>query len=179
VLNALAALAVIVVLGLSLKEAAARLSYFKGTGRRFEVRGEARGILVVDDYAHHPTEIKATLAAARARYPGQRIWAVWQPHTYSRTRALFNDFARAFAGADEVIVTEIYPSREPPQDFSSAEIVGAMPHPSVHFIASLEEAAAYLLKNLRSRDVVLVLSAGDADRISAAVLAGLGSEVEG
>ena len=171
--NALAALAVIATLGLPLKEAAAKLSYFKGTGRRFEVKGEKRGVIVIDDYAHHPTEIKATLAAARTRYPHHRIWAVWQPHTYSRTRALFYEFTRAFKDADEVIVTEIYPSREPKQDFSSAEVVSAMPHPSVHFIASLEETTKYLLKHLRNNDVLLVLSAGDADQISVNVLAGL------
>ena len=172
--NALAALAVIATLGLPLEEAAAKLSYFKGTSRRFEVKGERRGILVIDDYAHHPTEIKATLAAARVRYPQRRIWAVWQPHTYSRTRALFYEFTRAFQDADEIIVTEIYPSREPKQDFSSAELVSAMPNPSVHFIASLDKSTEYLLKHLRKNDVLLVLSAGDADQISTKVLAGLG-----
>ena len=171
--NALAALAVIASLGLPLKEAAAKLSFFKGTGRRFEVKGEKRGVIIIDDYAHHPTEIKATLAAARARYPQHRIWAVWQPHTYSRTKALFYEFTRAFTDADEVIVTEIYPSREPKQDFSSAEVVSAMPHPSVHFIASLEETTKYLLKHLRQNDVLIVLSAGDADQINVNVLAGL------
>jgi len=171
--NALAALAVIVELGLPLKEAAAQLSFFKGAGRRFEVKGEKRGITVIDDYAHHPTEIKATLAAARARYPHRRIWAVWQPHTYSRTQTLFYEFTRAFQDADEVIVTEIYPSREPKQDFSSAEVVSGMPHLSARFIASLEETTEYLLKHLRNKDVLLVLSAGDADQISTNVLAGL------
>ena len=171
--NALAALAVIASLGLPLKEAAAKLSYFKGTARRFEVKGEKRGIIVIDDYAHHPTEIKATLAAARAHYPQHRIWAVWQPHTYSRTKTLFYEFTRAFTDADEVIVTEIYPAREPKQDFSSAEVVSAMPHPSVRFMASLEETMKYMLKHLRRNDVLLVLSAGDADQISAKVLAGL------
>jgi UDP-N-acetylmuramate--alanine ligase len=171
--NALAALSVIVTLGLSLQEAAHALEKFTGTGRRFEVKGEKRGVIVIDDYAHHPTEIKATLAAARARYPQHRIWAVWQPHTYSRSKALFFEFTRAFKDADEVIVTEIYAAREPKQDFSSAEIVSAMPHPSARFISSLEDAAAYLLKHLHHNDVLIVLSAGDADQISANVLAGL------
>ncbi|MBI3737765.1 MAG: UDP-N-acetylmuramate--L-alanine ligase [Chloroflexi bacterium] len=171
--NALAVLAVIATLGLSLKEAAAALGKFTGTGRRFEVKGEKRGVIVIDDYAHHPTEIKATLSAARARYPGKRIWTVWQPHTYSRTQALFHEFSRAFKDADEVIVTEVYPSREPKQDFSSAEVVSAMPHSSARFIASLEETTDYLLKNLRQNDVLIVLSAGDADQVSAKVLAGL------
>jgi len=171
--NALAALAVIVELGLPFKEAASQLSFFKGTSRRFEVKGEKRGVTVIDDYAHHPTEIKATLAAARARYPRRRIWAVWQPHTYSRTQTLFYEFTRAFQDADEVIVTEIYPAREPKQDFSSAEVVSGMPHRSARFIASLEDTTEYLLKHLRNKDILLVLSAGDADQISANVLAGL------
>ncbi len=171
--NALAVLAVIAVLGLSLKKSATALGKYTGTSRRFEIRGEKKGITVIDDYAHHPTEIRATLAAARKRYPGRRIWAVWQPHTYSRTRALFQGFTRAFSDADEVIVTEIYPSREPKQDFSSAEVVSAMPHDSARFIAALEEAAQYLLEQLRARDVLIVLSAGDAEQVSANVLAGL------
>jgi UDP-N-acetylmuramate--alanine ligase len=171
--NALAVLAVVIVLGLPLKKAAVALGEYTGTGRRFELKGEKKGITVIDDYAHHPTEIKATLAAARVRYPQKRIWAVWQPHTYSRTQALFHEFTRAFSDADQVIVTEVYPSREPKQAFSSAEVVSAMPHPSARFIASLEETTKYLLKHLRHDDVLLVLSAGDADQVSAKVLAGL------
>ncbi|HEX2697740.1 MAG TPA: UDP-N-acetylmuramate--L-alanine ligase, partial [Anaerolineales bacterium] len=162
VLNALAVLAVVAELGLSVRTAAQALEKFTGTGRRFEVKGEKRGVIVIDDYGHHPTEIKATLAAARARYPKHRILAVWQPHTYSRTQALFHEFARAFNDADEVIVTEIYPSREPKQDFSSAEVVSAMPQSSARFISSLEETTDYLLKHLHQNDVLIVLSAGDA-----------------
>lgn len=168
--NALATLSVVAMLGLSLEKAAEVLGEFSGTGRRFEVRGERKGVTVVDDYAHHPTEIRATLAGAKARYPGRRIWAVWQPHTYSRTQILFFEFSRAFADANEVLVTEIYASREPKQEFSSAEVVSAMPHASARFSGSLENTTKYLLKNLRSGDVLLVLSAGDADQISANVL---------
>ncbi len=171
--NALASLSVAAVMGLSLKNAAIALGEFKGTGRRFQVLGEKHGVTVIDDYAHHPTEIRATLSAARARYPGRRLWAVWQPHTYSRTQTLFYEFSRAFLDADEVLVTEVYAAREPRQAFSSAEVVSAMPHPSAHFTNSLGETTEYLLKNLRSGDVVLVLSAGDADQVSANVLAGL------
>jgi UDP-N-acetylmuramate--alanine ligase len=171
--NALAALSVAAVMGLSLKNAAVSLAEFKGTGRRFQVLGEKRGITIVDDYAHHPTEIRATLSAARARYPGRKIWAVWQPHTYSRTQTLFFEFTRAFADADQVLVTEIYAAREPKQAFSSAEVVSAMPHPSARFTDSLQETTEYLLKHLRGGDVLLVLSAGDADQVSANVLAGL------
>ncbi|RPJ16674.1 MAG: UDP-N-acetylmuramate--L-alanine ligase, partial [Chloroflexi bacterium] len=163
--NALAVLAIIGVLGLSRKKAAQALSEFTGTGRRFELRGEVNGISIFDDYAHHPTEIKATLSGARARFPQARIWAVWQPHTYSRTRTLFLDFARAFKDANEVIVTEVYAAREPKQDFTSAEIVSAMPHLSARYLETLPEVADHLLKNLRPGDIVLVLSAGDADQI--------------
>jgi UDP-N-acetylmuramate--alanine ligase len=168
--NALAALSVVATLGLPLQKAAEVLGEFSGTGRRFEVRGERKGVVVIDDYAHHPTEIRATLAGAKARYPGRRIWAVWQPHTYSRTQILFFEFTRAFADANEVLVTEIYASREAKQPFSSAEVVSAMPHPSARYSGSLENTTKHLLKNLRSGDVLLVLSAGDADQISTNIL---------
>jgi UDP-N-acetylmuramate--alanine ligase len=168
--NALAALAVARSLGLDLGQAALALGQFTGTGRRFEVRGEVDGVTVVDDYAHHPTEIRATLSAARSRYPSSRIWAVWQPHTYSRTRTLFEDFIHAFGDADRVLVTEVYAAREAPQDFSSRQLVEAMPHPSAQFIPGLQEVSHYLLSNLRPGDVLLVLSAGDADQVSTDVL---------
>ena len=171
--NALAVLAVIALLGLPLAEAAEALSRYRGAGRRFEVRGEAEGVTIIDDYAHHPTEIRATLAAARTRYPGRRVWAVWQPHTYSRTQALFAEFTQAFADADQVIITEVYAAREPKQEFTAAEVVSSMRHPSAHFIAGLSEVSHYLLDHLRRGDVLIVLSAGDADQVSAQVLAGL------
>ena len=171
--NALAALAVIAVLGMSIKEAGNTLAKFRGTGRRFEVKGEKNGITVIDDYAHHPTEIKATLAAARVRYPMRRIWALWQPHTYSRTQTLAQEFIGAFGDADEVVVTEIFAAREPQQNFSSVGLVNSMQHPSARFISSLEEATSYLLEHLHTNDVLLVLSAGNADQVSANVLAGL------
>jgi UDP-N-acetylmuramate--alanine ligase len=171
--NALAALAVVELLGLSTQKAARALAKFSGTGRRFEIRGEAKGVTVIDDYAHHPTEIMATLAAARTRYPGRRIWAVWQPHTYSRTQTLFAEFSRAFKDADEVIVSEVYAAREAKRDFTSAEIVSAMPHAAVRYIATLQEISQYLIEQLQTGDVLLVLSAGDADQVSADVLAGL------
>ena len=171
--NALAVLAIVTVLGLSRKKASLALSEFTGTSRRFELRGEVDGIQVFDDYAHHPTEIRATLSGARARFPKARIWAVWQPHTYSRTRALFIDFAHAFKDADEVIVTEVYAAREPAEDFTSAEIVSTMPHLSARYIKTLPEVTEHLLKNLQPGDVVIVLSAGDADLVCIDVLKGL------
>jgi UDP-N-acetylmuramate--alanine ligase len=168
-------LAIIGALGLSRKKAAQALGEFTGTSRRFELRGVVNDIQIFDDYAHHPTEIKATLAGARARFPKSRIWAVWQPHTYSRTKTLFLDFARAFKDADQVIVTEVYAAREPKEEFTSAEIVSAMPHLSARYIETLPEVTEYLLKNLRPGDVVLVLSAGDADQVCIDVLKGLQS----
>ena len=171
--NALAVLAVIALMGLPLKEAAAALAEFRGADRRFEIKGVAQGITIIDDYAHHPTEIKATLDAARARYAARRIWAVWQPHTYSRTRALFDEFLISFGEADQVIVSEIYASREPVEDFSAAAFVERLHSPSVQFIPTLSEISNYLVSHLKSGDVVIVLSAGDADRVSAEVLARL------
>jgi len=168
--NALAVLAITDVLGLRRKYAAKALGEFTGTGRRFQMRGDVGGIMIFDDYAHHPTEIKATLAGARARFPDRRIWAVWQPHTYSRTQTLFLDFTRAFKDADQVIVTEVYAAREPKQDFTSAEVVSAMPHLSAKYIEKLPEVTGYLLDNLQPGDVVLVLSAGDADQVSTDVV---------
>ncbi|HXQ39456.1 MAG TPA: UDP-N-acetylmuramate--L-alanine ligase [Anaerolineales bacterium] len=168
--NALAVLAIVDILGLSYEKAVKALGEFTGTARRFQLRGEVNDISIIDDYAHHPTEIKATLAGARARYPDRRIWAVWQPHTYSRTQTLFLEFARAFKDANEVIVTEVYAAREPQQDFTSAEIVSTMPHLSARYIKDLPEVTKYLIKNLQDGDVVLVLSAGDADQISTDLL---------
>jgi len=171
--NALAVLAIVGVLGYSRSRAARALGEFTGTGRRFQLAGEVNGISIFDDYAHHPTEIKATLAGARARYPRRRIWAVWQPHTYSRTQTLFLEFSRAFKDADEVVVTEVYASREAKQDFTSAEIVSAMPHSSARYIETLPEVSKFLIENLKTGDVVLVLSAGDANQVSEDVVKGL------
>jgi len=173
--NALAALAVAQLANLPVAGAAQALAEFRGTGRRFEIRAVAAGITVIDDYAHHPTEIRATLAAARARFPGQPIWAVWQPHTYSRTRALFAEFVSAFGDADHVLVTEVYASREGASagQFSSRQVVNAMSHPDARYVATFEQAAGILLAELAEGDVLLVMSAGDADQISTQVIAAL------
>jgi UDP-N-acetylmuramate--alanine ligase len=151
------------------------LSEFRGTSRRFEVRGEINGVTVVDDYAHHPTEIRTTLSAARMRYPKGRLWVVWQPHTYSRTRLLFHDFIAAFDQADHVLVTDIYAAREkrPEDGFSSQQIVAAMTYPGANYLPDFNQAANFLAERLISGDVLLVLSAGDADQISGLVLAKL------
>lgn len=166
--NALACLAVIDLLGFSTEQAALALSQFTGTGRRFELRGVASGITIIDDYAHHPTEIRATLAAARQRYPSQDIWIVWQPHTYTRTRTLLDDFLNSFEHSDHLLVTEIYAAREsqPQNGFSARTVVSLLKHPDVRFTASFASAKKYLLENMTSGSVVLVLSAGDANQIS-------------
>jgi UDP-N-acetylmuramate--alanine ligase len=173
--NALAALATADQMGLEWGQAAQALGQFSGTGRRFEILGQVGGITLIDDYAHHPTEIRSTLAAARSRYPRSRIWAVWQPHTYSRTRALLDQFRTAFGDADRVLVTEIYAAREtaPRNGFSGKQAAGIINRPQVEFTPALDQAAEFLLDHLESGDVVLVLSAGDAVRISAKVLEAL------
>ena len=176
--NAAAALAVAHLLDLPLTAAAAALGEFRGAGRRFDLRGEAGGVTLIDDYAHHPTEIRATLAAARSRYPGRRVWAAWQPHTYSRTRTLFEAFTAAFDQADGILVTEIYAAREPaPADgFSGRQLADAIqsrrPATPVLFAPTLDDALAQLRQTLQPGDVLLVLSAGDADQITARLAAG-------
>ena len=174
VLNALAAFAVADQMGLRLKAAANALSEFPGTGRRFDELGEAGGVMVVDDYAHHPTEIQATLTAARWRYPGRELWVVWQPHTYSRTQTLFDAFAACFEKADHVVVSEVYRSREPVDpDFSAQQVVQAMRNQDVYFVPVLKDIPGFLLARLKPDDVLLVFSAGDADQVSAQVFASL------
>jgi UDP-N-acetylmuramate--alanine ligase len=173
--NALAALAGAAALGVPLGEAAAALATFAGTGRRFEVKGEARGVTVIDDYAHHPTAIRATLQAARARYGDRPIWAVWQPHTFSRTRALLDEFAAAFDAADHVIITDVYRSRDV-EDFgiTPQSVLSLMPADvDARHIASLDAVTAYLSEHVREGDVVIVMSAGDATRIGGDLLAAL------
>ncbi len=168
--NAAVALAIADRLGLDVEKAASALAEYPGSGRRFELVGEVGGITLIDDYAHHPTEIATTLAAARSRYQNHRIWAVWQPHTYSRTRLLKHEFAQAFTQADEVIVTEIYASREKHEDYSSVEVAREVPGEKARFAASLSDASHLLLDNLQPGDVVVVLSAGDADQINRQLL---------
>ena len=172
--NALAAVAVAGILGLDMEGVAGSLARFRGARRRFEVKGEAAGVLVIDDYAHHPTEIKATLAAVRERYPGRTVWAVFQPHTYSRTKALLAEFAASFADADHVIITDIFAAREHDDlGVSAADIVKLMSHPDARHIPTLEEAAAYLLPRLKPGDVLITLGAGDGYRVGERVLSEL------
>ncbi len=171
VLNSLAALAAVDRLGVRFSEARQALTEFHGVRRRFEVVGEVAGVTVVDDYAHHPTEIRATLAAARRRFPGAEIWAVFQPHTYSRSRALLEDFAQAFVDADHVLVTEIFASREAPDpDIDGARVAQRIQHADVRFVERLAEAASELDRRVISPAVVVTLSAGDGNEIGRMLL---------
>jgi UDP-N-acetylmuramate--alanine ligase len=168
--NALGVLAVNFLLGNSLEAVTKALEEFEGTGRRFEIVGEARGITIVDDYAHHPTKIRATLSAARLRFPGKRLVAVWQPHTFSRTNALRQEFIESLRLADQVIVTDIYPSREKIEPFDYHALIEEIGSNLALHIADIPTCTDWLTKNLVPGDVLLVLSAGDANLICSAVL---------
>jgi UDP-N-acetylmuramate--alanine ligase len=166
VLNALAAIAVGHHVGVEMQIARDVLKNFRGAARRFEVKGDFAGVTLIDDYAHHPTEIRATLAAARARYGNRKIWAVFQPHTFSRTQTLLEEFARAFDDADHVIVTEIYAARETNSlGISGAHIIEKMQHRDAHFIAELPACAELVARRARASDVVITLGAGDVNRV--------------
>ncbi len=171
--NALAAIAVCHQSGNDMQKVAAALSAFSGVGRRFDVLGVVNDIVIVDDYAHHPTEIQATLSAARSKYPTGRLVAVWQPHTYTRTIALLDAFRDAFQQADVVLVTEIYAARESNPAITGSQIVEKMTHAHAYFVPGISQATEKLLQILVPGDVLLVLSAGDADQISKNVFAGL------
>src|SRR6185312_9434866 len=123
VLNALAALAAGLAVGVDVPSMAPGLAAFGGVERRFQRLGEAKGVTVVDDYAHHPTEIRATLAAARNAFPGRRLVAAFQPHLYTRTRDFAADFGAALATADAIFLTDIYPAREQPIPGVSANLI--------------------------------------------------------
>ena len=172
--NALAAIIVALDLQIDFAQICRALAEFGGVQRRFQVLGEVGGVTVIDDYAHHPTEIRATLQAARQRYPGRRIWAVWQPHTYTRTRLMAEEFAESFGLADRVIALDIYGSRElDKRDISTAMVVSRMKHPNAVHIPERRQAADYLLERIRPEDVVLTLGAGDGDAVGRWVLSGL------
>jgi UDP-N-acetylmuramate--alanine ligase len=172
--NALAALAAAHTAGAPLGAIATALASYRGAGRRFELKGVAGGVTVIDDYAHHPTEARATLAAARSRYPGQRIVAYLQPHTYSRTRALLDDWATAFDAADVLLIGEIYAARETDtHDIDAAAMAARIAHPKARTAGSLDAAVAALLDLLRPGDVLLTLGAGDGYKVGERILARL------
>ena len=175
--NALAAIVAASLLGVDRDVIREGLATFQGTKRRFEVKGTVREIVVVDDYAHHPTEIRATLAAARQRFRGRRLWAVFQPHTYSRTQALMDEFAAAFEDADHVVVTDIYAARERNTLGVQAEdLVERMAHPDVRYIPELDEATRYLAFKSRPGDVIITLGAGDVWKVGERLLELLSSD---
>jgi UDP-N-acetylmuramate--alanine ligase len=173
VLNALAALAACRVAGLELEEAAPALATFTGAGRRFEERGRTpSGALVYDDYAHHPTEVRATLEAARTLEPA-RVVACFQPHLYSRTGSLAREFGRALALADVAVVLDVYAARERSEDFpgvsgllvaeAAADAAGGRP---VWWLPGAGDAERMLSSELREGDLLLTLGAGDVDQIA-------------
>ena len=169
--NTLAALAVVDHLGVEFKQANEALTEFHGVERRFEVLGEAKGVMVVDDYAHHPTEIQATLQAARERFPKHDVWAVFQPHTYSRIRTLLDEFAKAFADADRVLVLDVFAAREVEDPTLSGEVIAeSIDHGDVRFIPELIGAAQVLFDEVREKSVVITLSAGDGNQVGRLLL---------
>jgi UDP-N-acetylmuramate--alanine ligase len=163
--NALAAVAVGLELEIPFETIKAALQRFSGVHRRFDVKGEGRGVLVVDDYGHHPTEIVATLEAASNAWPDRRLVAVFQPHLYSRTLLFKEAFARAFFNADLLIVTDIYPARETPIDgvdgMTIAHAVSQAGHKDVRYVEDKSDLPAFLTGVVQAGDVVLTLGAGD------------------
>lgn len=177
--NALAAVAVARHMGVQFADIARSLAGFKGAKRRFDILGEARGIMLVDDYAHHPTEIRVTLAAARNT--GRRVIAVFQPHRYSRTHALMDELAASFADADHVVLTDIYAAMEPPMPGVSsrrlaAEMRKAEDRDKVTVVKDKTAVPGYLLAHARPGDIVLTLGAGDIRTVGEDLLSVLTTE---
>ncbi|HEU5101916.1 MAG TPA: UDP-N-acetylmuramate--L-alanine ligase [Roseiflexaceae bacterium] len=169
--NALAAVAATSALGVAPEQAIGALGEYHGTRRRFELKGEAGGITVIDDYAHHPTEVRATLAAARERYGSRRIVAYLQPHTYSRTLALIDEWASAFGAADVVLIGEIYAARETDTlGIDSATLAQRIDHPDSRAIGGMAHAVEALQDLLKPGDVLLTLGAGDGYRVGEMIL---------
>jgi len=164
--NAGTALAALAAVGVPRDDAETALARFTGTGRRFEVH-ELGSVTLVDDYGHHPSEVAATIAAARERFPGARLRVLFQPHLYSRTRHLAAEFGEALAAADDVTVTDVYPAREEPvAGVSGKLVVDALSDRGVlaGWTPTVEEGAARLARRARPGDVLLVLGAGDVER---------------
>jgi len=168
VYNSMAATAVGRELGLDMDTIRKGLLAFGGVQRRLEVKGEAGGVTVVDDYGHHPTEILATLAAARQMWKG-RLVVIFQPHRFTRTQALFDEFTRAFGDADCLVINDIYPASELPiPGINSAALWAAIKeagHPCVEYIGQAQNTLDYLMKNVRPGDTVLTLGAGSVYKI--------------
>jgi UDP-N-acetylmuramate--alanine ligase len=164
VLNALATIAVAMELDMKFEDIQAGFQSFGGVGRRFQVKGDVNGIMVVDDYGHHPTEIKATLAAAKSGWD-RRLIVVFQPHRYTRTKELFEDFVKAFYDADVLVLTDIYPAGEQPIEGVTAEALASKikrhGQKEVTFIPDRNEVCDHLLGIVKPGDIVLTLGAGN------------------
>lgn len=176
--NALAAIAVAHQLGLNFQVMAEALKNFRGAGRRFQTVGNFNGIRIIDDYAHHPTEIRATLSAAKQLKP-KRLWAVFQPHRYSRTRQLYKEFGKSFRDADQVIVNSIYAASEQPIPGITAELIAEeikKNGTAVQYMAAKEEIVQYLARECTSGDLVLTIGAGNIWTVGPELLAKLSGE---
>jgi UDP-N-acetylmuramate--alanine ligase len=175
-MNALGATAVGLEAGVSFPRIAAALEEFGGAERRFQMRGDARGVMVVDDYGHHPTEITAVIAAARAGID-RRVLVVFQPHRYSRTSQLLPEFGRALGAADEVVLTEIYAAGETPIEGVTVEAVAtavsAVSSCPVHIVKALDALPAAVAALARGGDLVITLGAGSIGTVADRILAEL------
>ncbi len=171
--NSLAAVAVGLELEIPFETIKKALEKFTGVHRRFEIKAEVKGILIVDDYAHHPTEIKASLKAARDGWD-RRVVAVFQPHLYTRTRDFCQDFGQSFFDADILVVTDIYPAREDPIPGVTGELVSnearSLGHRQVVYIPEKEDAVEYLLGIVREGDLVITMGAGDIWKVGEALI---------
>jgi UDP-N-acetylmuramate--alanine ligase len=173
ILNATAAVAIACQLQITEGKIAEGLSHFSGVDRRFQLRGQVHGVTVVDDYGHHPTEIRATLAAAR-ECGHKRVYVVFQPHRYSRTKDLMDEFSGAFADADTVIVLPIYAASEEPIPGITAEQLAARIHgPTVHYAPEFAAAIAAITAEAREGDLILTLGAGNVSQLAPQILATL------
>ncbi|MBA2494136.1 MAG: UDP-N-acetylmuramate--L-alanine ligase, partial [Acidobacteria bacterium] len=174
VYNALAATAVSLELEVPFATIAEAFVEFKNADRRFQFKGEANGITVVDDYGHHPTEIVATLSAAKNGSGGRRTVVVFQPHRYSRTKELMNEFALAFNNADVLYILDIYAANEQPIEGITAEVltenVRKYGHKNANYIGDIETAAEKVVEHLQENDLVITLGAGSITRLSDEIL---------
>jgi UDP-N-acetylmuramate--alanine ligase len=175
ILNSLAVVATALQLGVKFKQIQKSLAKFTGAKRRFEMKGQKDGVLVIDDYAHHPTEVQATLDGLKAYYPESRAWCVFQPHQYSRTKFLLNDFANSFANVDKVIIPAIYAARDTEKDKKSvsSEIlvdkINKISHNAI-CINEFDDVVAYLKQNAQKGDVVITVGAGPVFKVGEAFL---------
>jgi UDP-N-acetylmuramate--alanine ligase len=173
--NALVALVIADWLGVEKETICRALTTFSGVGRRFQVQGEADGITVIDDYGHHPTKIRATLSAARTRYGKRPLWAVFQPHTYSRTKTLWDEFTACFAQADHVIVLDVYAAREEETlGVHAADLAAEIERADARYIPDFRAAADYIVSHVEPGAVVITLSAGDGNEVGTQVLERIG-----